>query len=60
LDFLHKEEVKRRLEITTRNGSGALIKMSKEQVIADLEAGSNDAAEKAHIPGLKAVNSTTY
>lgn len=40
------------MEITTRSGSGSLIKMTKEQVIADLEAGSNDAAEKGHIPGL--------
>ena len=44
--------MKRRLEIATRNGSGALIKMTKEQIKAELEAGSNDAAEKAHIPGL--------
>ena len=40
------------MEITTRNGSGARIKMTKEQIRADLEGGSNDAAEKAHIPGL--------
>jgi dimethylamine--corrinoid protein Co-methyltransferase len=51
-DFLRVEEVKRRLEITTRSGSGALIKMTKEQISAEMEAGSNDAAEKAHIPGL--------
>ena len=40
------------MEIATRNGSGVLIKMTKEQVKADLEAGSNDAAQKGHIPGL--------
>jgi len=40
------------LEITTRSGSGAIIKMTREQIRADLEAGSSDAAEKAHIPEL--------
>ena len=40
------------MEIATRNGSGVLIKMTKEQIKADLEAGSNDAAGKAHIPAL--------
>ena len=40
------------MEIATRNGSGALIKMTKEQIKAELETGSNDAAEKGHIPGL--------
>ena len=40
------------MEIPTRNGSGVLIKMTKEQIRADVEAGSVDAAEKAHIPAL--------
>jgi len=40
------------LEIATRSGSGSLIKMTKEQIRTEMEAGSNDAAEKAHIRGL--------
>ena len=40
------------MEIATRNGSGALIRMTKDQIKADIEAGSNDAAEKAHVAGL--------
>ena len=40
------------MEIATRSGSGVLIKMTKDQIRAEIEAGSSDAAEKAHIPGL--------
>jgi dimethylamine--corrinoid protein Co-methyltransferase len=40
------------LEIATRSGSGPLIKLTKEQIRADIEAGSSDAAEKAHISKL--------
>jgi len=40
------------LEYVTRTGSGPIIKMTKEQIRAELEAGSRDAAEKAHVPEL--------
>ena len=40
------------MEIATRTGSGALVKMTKEQIKTEIEAGSNDAAEKAHVPAL--------
>jgi len=49
---LSVKEVKRRLEYVTRSGSGVIIKMSKEQISADLEAGSKDAAERGHVPEL--------
>ena len=40
------------MEYVTRSGSGPIIKMTKEQIRAELEAGSRDAAEKAHVPAL--------
>ncbi len=35
-----------------RVGSGRLIKMTKEQIKDDVEAGAGEAAQKAHVPGL--------
>lgn len=35
-----------------RVGSGRLIKMTKEQIKDDVEDGAEEAAQKAHIPGL--------
>jgi len=40
------------LEFMTRTGSGAPLRLTKEEIRSELEAGSSDAAEKAHVPGL--------
>lgn len=40
------------MEYFTRSGSGVMIKMTKGQISAELEAGSKDAAEKGHVPQL--------
>ena len=40
------------MEYATRSGSGLIIKMTKDQIRADLETGSKDAADRGHIPEL--------
>ena len=42
------------MEYATRRGSGVMITMTREQIRADLEAGSKDAAEKGHVVALSA------
>ena len=46
-----KREVKGRL-YRMRTGSGQLIKMSKEQIRGDVEEGTKEAAQRAHVPEL--------
>jgi dimethylamine--corrinoid protein Co-methyltransferase len=40
------------MDYLTRMGDGRPVRMSKEQIKADIEAGTKDAAEKAHVPEL--------
>jgi dimethylamine--corrinoid protein Co-methyltransferase len=44
--------VKKSLEYVTRSGSGPIIKMTKEQIKTELEAGNTEAAEKGHVAEL--------
>lgn len=40
------------MEYEQRMGDGQRVMMSKEDIIADIEAGANDAAERAKIPSI--------